>query len=701
MKANSERLVSVVIPAYNGQRIIERAIDSVLQQTYKIREIIVVDDGSTDMTRDVLRRYRSEITVIEQQNLGTMAARNTGARQSSGSYITFLDQDDWWVPQKLEIQIRALEADSSVGLVFGNLEAVNERGRSLGFMTNPREYCCSPSLDDLLLIFPLYPSSATLRKDLFDKAGGFDTRFGTSGAYGDQDFHIRLRQLTRFKFLNVRVGYYFWDEFRSRRLQGFLENFPIFIDKYWNNGPLLDPRKRSLRQSFARKCGDHLTYMLRRLLEQNGNVANDQLLLLANGYHDQLKGIFGSSYLIAAGLDSLNLASMRLRQDELEPALSTLLFLYLGRTELQGKFPEVFQGDLTELFQWAYRVAAGIYSDIDNTTLYPFKARFEAWAREGTIATKKVRSELASRLVGRGIAIGDRSSVLPLPKAEEVVYVSTPADWTRAKNGEDLKRAQVHGASPDNCRLRMEDSSVDFIVVSNALGSLSDPLASFHEWYRCLRPSGYLLLQVPDRRYTMDKNKPSTTIKHIFQDQLNDISSPIVRRNREPHEHIWTDVDFEGLINYVTKFQTPFTMVDSVQTNPQSRGFLWLLQKPREGIAKRSDAMHIQEASFIDLLDLVTEYRNSIREKDALIRSLQSKLRSALFELGGIHRSVGYKMLRAIFSRIDRAFPEGTRRGRVRSMATTGLRIITEEGIESFVTEAARAVRRSVSGDNW
>lgn len=382
IKFGSDNLVSVVIPAYNGQEVIPRAIDSVLQQTYANREIIVVDDGSTDTTLDVLSRYGPQITVMSQQNAGAAAARNTGVKHATGAYIAFLDQDDWWIPEKLEAQVRALENDPSLGLVFGNLEAVDNQGKSRTFMTIVPEHRHSPSLDELLLMFPLYPSSATLRKNLFDRIRGFDTRFDSSGAYGDQDLHIRLRRLAPFRFLDLKVGYYLWDELRPGRLHNFLLNLPIFAEKYWDSPLLLDQGRRLVRERFVRKCTDHMAHLLRRLLQQNGNTANRSLLLKANMCHIQLRRVFGTSYLTMGGTNSLNLESVNVDEHDLEVPLCTLLFLYLCRRDLQRKFPEVFRGNVLGLADWAFRVVRGFHWDIDYKTLAPFREYYEAMAHQ-------------------------------------------------------------------------------------------------------------------------------------------------------------------------------------------------------------------------------------------------------------------------------------------------------------------------------
>ena len=102
-------MISVVIPAYNAGRFIRRTIDSVLAQTYTDYEIIVVDDGSTDNTAEIVKSYGSKVRYIYQQNAGDGAARNTGIYAAKGEWIAFLDHDDEWLPEKLRLQMELLK----------------------------------------------------------------------------------------------------------------------------------------------------------------------------------------------------------------------------------------------------------------------------------------------------------------------------------------------------------------------------------------------------------------------------------------------------------------------------------------------------------------------------------------------------------------------------------------------------------------
>ena len=114
-------LVSVVIGVYNAERYIGEAIDSVLAQDYRPLELIVVDDGSTDGSGDVVRRYR-DVVYIRQENGGNGSARNTGVAAAQGEFLAFLDADDRFTPGKLTSQMRALEDDGRLDLVFGHVQ---------------------------------------------------------------------------------------------------------------------------------------------------------------------------------------------------------------------------------------------------------------------------------------------------------------------------------------------------------------------------------------------------------------------------------------------------------------------------------------------------------------------------------------------------------------------------------------------------
>lgn len=124
----NEPLVSVIIPTFNCGRYIEDAVESVLNQTCRPFEIIVVDDGSTDDTGLKLKKYNNRVRVVTQKNQGSSKARNVGLELSRGEYVAFLDADDRWLPEKLEWQLACFRELVDVGLVFSDFSAIGADG---------------------------------------------------------------------------------------------------------------------------------------------------------------------------------------------------------------------------------------------------------------------------------------------------------------------------------------------------------------------------------------------------------------------------------------------------------------------------------------------------------------------------------------------------------------------------------------------
>jgi len=115
-------LVSVVIPAHNSEPYIRATLESVLAQKHRPLEILVVNDGSTDPTAEIVRGYAPDVCLIEQEQRGHPAARNAGIRASTGEFLAFLDHDDLWSPEKLELQMACFARDPALDLVFGHIQ---------------------------------------------------------------------------------------------------------------------------------------------------------------------------------------------------------------------------------------------------------------------------------------------------------------------------------------------------------------------------------------------------------------------------------------------------------------------------------------------------------------------------------------------------------------------------------------------------
>lgn len=173
---NAEPTVGVIIPAYNCDRYISQAIDSVLQQKGCQFEIIVIDDGSTDSTAEVLKQYGDRIRYIKQKNQGVAAARNHGIEVAQADLIAFLDADDYFFPGKLASQAEILLNRPDVGMVHSGWQRVDVEGNKI-LDVCPWEQIPELDLTSWLRWKPVLPSAMMFRREWLQYVGGFDPRF--------------------------------------------------------------------------------------------------------------------------------------------------------------------------------------------------------------------------------------------------------------------------------------------------------------------------------------------------------------------------------------------------------------------------------------------------------------------------------------------------------------------------------------------
>ena len=193
--------VSVIIPVYNGAATIAEAIDSALAQTYPGLEVIVVNDGSTDATAEVLRRYEGRVKVIDRPNGGIAAARNTGVEAASGDYLAFLDCDDIWAPPMVERAVAALDADPACVLAYANCAVIDSDGHDLRSALIGPGVDHAPTLEEMLSrLWPIMPSAVVMRRATFDDCGGFPEEFRSYG-FEDVIFWLRAREQGAFRYI--------------------------------------------------------------------------------------------------------------------------------------------------------------------------------------------------------------------------------------------------------------------------------------------------------------------------------------------------------------------------------------------------------------------------------------------------------------------------------------------------------------------
>lgn len=162
-------LITVIIPVYNSERYLGAAIDSVLAQQWAPLEIIVVDDGSTDQSAQVVRRYRPVVQLLHQRNAGPGPARNRGIAAAHGDFLAFLDADDLWVAHKLQQQMQALTADPTLAMVFGQVEQF--------YSPDLAQQATPPDLGHRQHLAGLHVGAMLIRRAAFACVGLFDPQW--------------------------------------------------------------------------------------------------------------------------------------------------------------------------------------------------------------------------------------------------------------------------------------------------------------------------------------------------------------------------------------------------------------------------------------------------------------------------------------------------------------------------------------------
>ncbi len=190
-------LVTIIIPAYNAKSYIRRSLGSALEQTYEKVEIIVVDDGSTDETAEIVKSYGDpRIKYIYQENQGQGAARNNGIKRSSGDYITFLDADDRYLPEKVERQVEFLQGHGEYHAVYCNaLHYYSDDPDRL--LKKNRKYPSGDIFPDLLLSSLINPNTIMFRREVLER---FRFKEGIHGRYSEEwELYLKI----------ARAGYMF------------------------------------------------------------------------------------------------------------------------------------------------------------------------------------------------------------------------------------------------------------------------------------------------------------------------------------------------------------------------------------------------------------------------------------------------------------------------------------------------------------
>lgn len=269
--------VSVIIPNFNYARYLSQSINSVLNQTYQNFELIVVNNGSTDNSIEVLNSFGDQIRIIDQINLGQSGARNSGLKAAEGEFIAFLDADDVWEIDKLEKQM-ALMSDTTK-LVYAGISQFSESSYLFEGVVLPqyRGDCSEHFINKPAVSIVLSgESTALFSKSLIGLVGNFDLSLNSAAGW---DFFRRCSKYTRFDFVNEPLtNYRIHESNMSRSIEGNISDIRnayenIFKDKDWNIAPRLARKiSRQLEMNFMK------TYIKNMQFSNAAEVLRDLLV---------------------------------------------------------------------------------------------------------------------------------------------------------------------------------------------------------------------------------------------------------------------------------------------------------------------------------------------------------------------------------------------------------------------------------------
>ena len=233
--------ISVIITTFNRRNLVERAVRSVLAQSRPADDIVIVDDGSTDSTEDVVRPYASQVRYIWKENQGISTARNLGIRETSGFWVTFLDVDDEWHPAKLEKQVSALKENPEHRICYTN-EIWIRRGRRV----NPKkihQQFGGHIFEHCLPLCIISPSSVIIHRDVFGRFGLFDP---VLPACEDYDMWLRICAFLPVLYLEepLITKYGGHEDQLSRKYWG-MDRFRIYALEKIIENPDMDPTKKT------------------------------------------------------------------------------------------------------------------------------------------------------------------------------------------------------------------------------------------------------------------------------------------------------------------------------------------------------------------------------------------------------------------------------------------------------------------------
>lgn len=232
-------MVSIIIPTYNCAKYILEAINSVLNQTYQNLEIIIINDGSTDNTQELVQSYinnfNEKIKYIYQENNGHAVARNVGILNSNGEYIAFLDADDIWLPNRLEEGVKILDNCPDIALVHARTIRVSEEGKPVINLVRNKNFLSGNIFENLFLRKAHISSPTVLvRRECFRQLGLFDENLARFGSE-DKELWLRITKNYYVDYLDKVLAYYrVRENSQSKNIQKMMQGRLYGLNKICN-----------------------------------------------------------------------------------------------------------------------------------------------------------------------------------------------------------------------------------------------------------------------------------------------------------------------------------------------------------------------------------------------------------------------------------------------------------------------------------
>lgn len=265
-------LVSVIIPVFNRLCFLHAAIESVLAQTYRSYEIVVVDDGSTVDVSSHLHKFRGDLTLLRKENGGLASARNFGVKSATGEFLAFLDDDDLFCPEKLERQVAILDNNPSIGMVYSREYVINQVGGLIGDSVQNGVIAPLPSgsiAKDYFMNSFIGVMTTLVPRKVFEEMNGFDEKL-----YFNEDDDLWFRIMLQY---------------------------PVIYDDYVSG-------IRRIHDSNMSKDRNSMVYYQLECIEKYINIFPDFMIEIENNALSRAKSIFGGY--LCAKLKKLSLPSL-------------------------------------------------------------------------------------------------------------------------------------------------------------------------------------------------------------------------------------------------------------------------------------------------------------------------------------------------------------------------------------------------------